>query len=56
MKQSSSKVMRLINNPIVRRVGAWLMPIVIGYVTRKLTQKSSGQSKLQRKHVKNKAK
>ena len=54
MKTPSARtVTKLANNPLVRRVVAWLAPILIAYVSRKLTEKPS---KSKRKYVKNKTK
>lgn len=51
--RSPRTITKLANNPLVRRVVAWLAPILIAYVSRKLTEKPS---KSKRKYVKNKAK
>lgn len=54
MKTPSARtVTNLANNQLVRRIVAWLAPILIAYVSRKLTEKPS---KSKRKYVKNKTK
>ena len=47
-------IVRLASNPLVQKLVAWLLPIIIGYVTRRLT--SAKTDKTSRKFVKNKAK
>ncbi len=50
-----SKIIKLAKNPLVRRVAMWLAPIVIGYITRKLTGNNGKNVTSGRKHIKNKA-
>ena len=44
---------RYLDSPIVRKVGTWLLMLIVGAIIRKLTGQSSKSS---RKYVKNRAK
>lgn len=52
-----SMVIRLANNPFVRRLAIWVAPIVVGWITKKLTGSTPAKSSTAgRKYVKSKTK